>query len=57
MTEKNQQRTEQAVQGLHDFLSEFFQGSRRMWMHSFFGTEFQQGRDYALTGGLIPGCA
>jgi len=55
MTEKNQTDTEQAVRALHDFLSEFYNGSRRMWMHDFFGTEFQQGRDEALTGlALIP---
>ena len=55
MIEKDKTGTEQAVRALHDFLTEFYQGSRRMWMHSFFGNEFNQGRDYALTElALIP---
>ena len=55
MTEKDKTGTDQVGRALHDFLNEFYQGRRRMWMHDFFGTEFNQGRDHALTGlVLIP---
>ena len=55
MTETDKTGTEQLGRALHDFLNEFYQGSRRSWMHDFFGTEFNQGQDHALTGlVLIP---
>ena len=55
MTKKDKTDTEQAGQALCDFLSDFYNGRRRMWLHDFFGDEFQRGQDYALTElALIP---
>jgi hypothetical protein len=55
MAEKNETDAEQAVRALHDYLSNFLRGSRRMWEHDFFGPEWRQGQDHAITGlALIP---
>jgi hypothetical protein len=55
MPEENKAGAEQAVRALCDFLKTYYLQVRIPWMHDLFGTEFHQGRAYALTGlALIP---
>jgi hypothetical protein len=55
MTEKKQTGTDKAVLALYDFLSNFYSDNRRLWLHGFNDSEFEQGRDIALTElALIP---
>jgi len=55
MPEENKTDAEQAVRALYDFLKAYYLTARIPWMHDWFGTEFHQGRAYALTElALIP---